>query len=444
DSFGINMDDGTVDTGKGVEQKVPGSAEATGTVIDYRPVQTGEKSFAVAMDYEEGRDTRSIYEKLADFGQAALSRATDPEGQKAYIQGQLDKIIGIGEGLNIAKESTKAAVVAGWNALTDGTVANFLAKPNAINDPLFHAVGGALDAMAKDPNAVNHALERVGTIIMDASERYTAAPNREKGHVIAETMFAMVNPEGSTEAGEAALKIADKVATHVDAAVMQRLGRSYRAVEEMAAATPELAQQAKQMLYDYTSKLGLSPQEMELAGIPKGYFDGIENIAAAAENPLDDYVMKMSPWYETGNKRPISAAKAAERAGVSKAELTKLTPEELQAAGLEFVPKPYEKTFFDAHPELVDFDLEVHHAIPQAVLERYPTLFTANEVNSLEFLRGIPNEATINGERVHKLITGSWNKFLKQNTNATREQVLNHLQELDNTYGAHFTPPINR
>lgn len=110
----------------------PGPAEETGTVIDYKPTQTGEKSYALGMDYEEERDTRSVYEKLADFGKASAARATDPEGQQAYIQGQLDKIIGIGEGLNIAKDSTKAAVVAGWTALTDGTVANFLQTPSMI------------------------------------------------------------------------------------------------------------------------------------------------------------------------------------------------------------------------------------------------------------------------------------------------------------------------
>lgn len=174
-----------------------GSAEDTGTVIDYKPQEVAKnKSFALGMDYEEGRDTRSVYQKMTDFARAAGKRAADPEGWKSYIQGELDKMIGVGEGLNIAKESTKGAVVAGWNAFTDGTVANFLAKPNAINDPLFHAVGGALTAMAEDPNAVNHALEHVGTTIMNASERYSALPNREKGHVIGETMFALIGPEG--------------------------------------------------------------------------------------------------------------------------------------------------------------------------------------------------------------------------------------------------------
>ncbi|MBZ0186177.1 MAG: hypothetical protein K8F91_07950 [Candidatus Obscuribacterales bacterium] len=37
--------------------------------------------------------------------------------------------------------------------MTDGTVANFLSEPNAVSDPLFNGIGGALDAMAQDPDA---------------------------------------------------------------------------------------------------------------------------------------------------------------------------------------------------------------------------------------------------------------------------------------------------
>lgn len=282
ESFGIQMDDGFTVTarskpGKGDEAPLAGSAEDTGSVVDYQWKETGQGSFALGMDYEAGAtDSRTPSEKVGDFLQAAAARATDPEGWQKYLDGQVEKFIGIGEGLNIAKEHTKEAVLVGWTALTDGTVANFLSKPNAINDPLFNTIGGALDAMAQDPDAVNHALERLGTSIMQASEHFSSLPDREKGHVIGETAFFLVNPEGSTEAGEAALKIADRVATGVDKVVMDGIRASVKSAEEMAVATPELADQARRMLYDYTKRLGLTPQEMEAAGIPRGYFDGIE------------------------------------------------------------------------------------------------------------------------------------------------------------------------
>ena len=303
DSFGINMDDGSTVIARprpGKEDPAPlsGSAEDTGTVIDYQWKETGKDSFALGMDYEEGPiDSRTPSEKMGDFLKAAAARATDQEGWQKYLDGQVEKFIGIGEGLNIAKEHTKEAVVAGWTALTDGTVANFLSKPNAINDPLFNTVGGALDAMAQDPHAVDHALERLGTSIMQASEHYSSLPDREKGHVIGEAAFFLINPEGSTEAGEAALKIADRVATGVDKVVMDGIRASVKSAEEMAVATPELAGQARRMLYDYTRKLGLSPQEMEAAGIPRGYFDGIEPPPGAGKG---DNVYAMSKADDLG------------------------------------------------------------------------------------------------------------------------------------------------
>lgn len=116
--------------------------------------------------------------------------------------------------------------------------------------------------MAKDPYAVNHAMEKLGTGIMNASEQYRKLPDREKGKVIGEFMFFMVNPEGSPEAGNAALKVADTVATKVDKTVIEGLKNSHKAIEELAAATPELAEPARLILYEHIQKLKLSPGEM--------------------------------------------------------------------------------------------------------------------------------------------------------------------------------------
>lgn len=117
-----------------------GSAAETGTVIEYEPqeVQKG-KSFSLGMDYEEGRDVRTPSEKLQDFLNAAAQNASNPEQYKQYIQCEIDKLLGVAEGMNQAKEDTKAGVTAAWKALTDGSVASFLSKPNAINEPLFRS-----------------------------------------------------------------------------------------------------------------------------------------------------------------------------------------------------------------------------------------------------------------------------------------------------------------
>jgi hypothetical protein len=253
----------------------------TGTFIDYQFKQHDKKTFSLGMDHEN--DTRTGLQKLNDFVSAAVKRATDPEGQKKYIQDELDKIAGIGRGLTNAKEHTKASAVAGWTALTDGTVATFLAKPNAINDPLFHAVGGAFDAIKTDPNAVNKAMEKVGEIIVAGSERYSNLPPGKQGEFLGETLFYTANLGGTTEGGELALKIADNIATKVDAVATAGFQKSMKAIEEMSATAPELGFQAKQMLRDYTRSLNLTGPELEAAGFPRGYFDGI---AEAPDNIL--------------------------------------------------------------------------------------------------------------------------------------------------------------
>lgn len=257
-----------------------------GKFIDYPPAQLDKKTFALGMDYEN--QPRSYIEKMGDIVQSAARRATDPEGQQKYIQNELDKIIGIGRGLNIAKEETKELAQVGWKALTDGSVAKFLAQPNAINDPLFKVVGGTLETMASDPNATNKALERLGAGIVDASERFSKLPGGKQGEFLGEVLFYSFNPSGSTEGVELALKIADSVATKVDATAMKALEQSISIAKDLRSAAPGLAEQAQDIAIDYARKLGLTPQEAEYAGVPREWFKPQSKV------PLNDNYMAMS------------------------------------------------------------------------------------------------------------------------------------------------------
>ena len=254
--------------------------------VSSRKNRISEKDLQAPKEKPYVQDNRSPGEKLSDFVHAAVKRAEDPESYHRYMQEEIQKFIGIGEGLNTAKEETKSSAVAAWKALNDGTVAKFLSKPENITSPLGRVICTTFDTMAKDPQAANKALAHMGEELLKASNSYTALPPREKGHVIGQTMFAMVNPEGSTEAGEAALKIADNIATHVDAKVMAGVAKSYEAAQELARTAPKAAQHARQMLLDYATKLHLTPEQMRLAGIPDGYFDGMSFSSGAAKNDI--------------------------------------------------------------------------------------------------------------------------------------------------------------
>ncbi len=230
----------------------------------------------------------TFQQKLSNFVQSAEARLLDPAGQQKYFQGQIDKIQGIGDGLNIAKEEMKDAGRKAWEALQDGSVAMFLARPNAINDPLFHAIGKSFDAMKRDPHTVNHVLEHLGHELITANEKYNTLSEHDKGVEIGKAMFFFVNPEGSSEGGATALKVADRVATHVDAAATKAIDHTVEASTKMASRAVEAAQEAKQFIAESMQHGQMKPA---LAGGPGNAF---EPHVSQPKPKLNDHTMAMS------------------------------------------------------------------------------------------------------------------------------------------------------
>ncbi|WP_328468402.1 HINT domain-containing protein [Actinoplanes sp. NBC_00393] len=103
----------------------------------------------------------------------------------------------------------------------------------------------------------------------------------------------------------------------------------------------------------------------------------------------------------------------------------------------------YKENFFSQNTE---FDklrgkVVVHHAIEQGIVKKYPGMFTADELHSVENLRGIPKGA-INSNIHLSAIRLSWNAFYKANPNATKQQVLDHATKVDDMLGQWFEPRI--
>jgi hypothetical protein len=102
----------------------------------------------------------------------------------------------------------------------------------------------------------------------------------------------------------------------------------------------------------------------------------------------------------------------------------------------------YKEVFFGRNPDLKGM-VVVHHSIEQQVLRRPETagLFTEEEIQAYENLRGIPNE--INSDLHLSRIRKEWNRFYKENRNATREQVIQKRMEIDREYGHLFKPKFD-
>ncbi|WP_292178387.1 hypothetical protein [Mesorhizobium sp.] len=101
--------------------------------------------------------------------------------------------------------------------------------------------------------------------------------------------------------------------------------------------------------------------------------------------------------------------------------------------------KNYRKTFLDANPNL-EGDVVVHHAAERQVWGRYTDLFAADEMHSLQNLRGIPKGLD---NLLHKIVFRfEWDQFYEAHPQATRQQVLDYVTYIDKKYGHLFNPPI--
>ena len=95
----------------------------------------------------------------------------------------------------------------------------------------------------------------------------------------------------------------------------------------------------------------------------------------------------------------------------------------------------YRTAFLEANPHINPTDIaQVHHAIPQAVLNKYPGLFTDAEIHAVENLRGISSS----GVRGHQKVTDVWRKFYDTNPQATRDQITDMKDTIDKAIGQHF------
>lgn len=94
--------------------------------------------------------------------------------------------------------------------------------------------------------------------------------------------------------------------------------------------------------------------------------------------------------------------------------------------------------------------IEVHHRIPQTVLDRRASMlapgetpFTWQEIDSFQNTRGVNREMKLpNGDGLHATITKKWESFfrekLKNNQTFTREELFIHAEEIDKMYGHLF------
>jgi hypothetical protein len=128
-------------------------------------------------------------------------------------------------------------------------------------------------------------------------------------------------------------------AASVDKAMMETVQQTVNAINEVSRMAPEIAQQSKQMLYDYLNGKGLTGQELEYAGVPKDYFNGMQPSDANDSGILkmvgrsdDEYTPKPQPKFLRQGKM-LNHAEVEKLGGVEKLE--QMTDQQLQNLGIE-------------------------------------------------------------------------------------------------------------
>lgn len=201
-------------------------------------------------------------------------------------------------------------------------IEQWLATPNAVNDAII-GIGPALDCVVdyygnntvarviRDGHGV---LEQAG----DALNRtFSSQQTTEERAKIAGELMPFVFTDGLGTTGESVtVKTADLIATNVDAAVLQTIEKSLDAIKN----APDLAGEIKQGLYEFLNEQRLTAQQVEYAGIPRGFFDDIRRTAGKDDNYFSMSIADDSAdWIPTRNEGGVE--KKGFREKISPSEL---------------------------------------------------------------------------------------------------------------------------
>lgn len=139
------------------------------------------------------------FQKLSDFARIASERActfwTDGKQASQFIADEQEKFIGIGEGLNEAKENVKALARAGWENFNNGTVYEILCRPIKINLDLETVL---VTSLALGALTLKTMQEAPGAI-KQASQKYDQMTPRRQGRVIGNAMFDFISMDVAAE-----------------------------------------------------------------------------------------------------------------------------------------------------------------------------------------------------------------------------------------------------
>lgn len=169
------------------------------------------------------------------------------------------------------------------------------------------------------------------------------------------------------------------------------------------------------------------------------------DVSKTAEQAADENISRMSPYFEKGKKAAIEGGskRAAELTGLPEEQIKKLVKEDPRAlermtnGQMIYMEKVYRETYLTAHPEYRNYHrpFEVHHRIPQDILEKYPNLFSHREIHCAQNLVGIPYDT-----KAHAPIKGLWKDFVQTHSRPSRQDIIDFANKIDGMNKRHYLP----
>lgn len=307
-------------------------------------------AFALGVEYETPplNADDQLASKLGRFAEALYKNAvkdiTDPQKLAQYWKAQEEKFIGIGMGLNEAKESMKHAAVGAFNAIADGSAEKFLLNSKRY-EPLAKAAEVALQKMAENPNATNEAfasaMNALGAKTAQFSESYSKMTPQEQGRIIGNVMFAFINPEGSLEAPQLLAKagarseaaVAESFAAVMKSGTAEEIVQNLKLIRDLAK-SPEMHQWLVDSIVPRNNGLQLA---METAGAPAKAFEAEMGSNFNAMGKWEDF----ADWLKKGLRGGKPSAAEIEATEIEAAtakrvsEILKLDGDVFVAAAVE-------------------------------------------------------------------------------------------------------------
>lgn len=217
-------------------------------------------------NYSGEPSRNNLMMKLSIFFEAlkrrALNEISDPTERALALENLKEKFVGIGEGLDEAKEDVKKQATAAFLASvrqTDAFIKNPVSTINSsqaaatrFGQSFANSTIIALDQAARDSGAFDRLLKASIDSVALSTHEYSKLPPRQQGKLLGKGLFWSVNPAGSLEA----TNLAAQAFNRAKGAIQPHMGQLQQELTMLSIASKDKLVASKEHLQNFASNIG--------------------------------------------------------------------------------------------------------------------------------------------------------------------------------------------